>query len=218
MSDEKRNHGRARLARPNSKRTGEISEAAFLHKAVSLGLKVTKPWGDSERYDFVVDSGTRLWRVQIKSTSALHAGGYQIQPIHHVYGERKLAYTSEEIDALAAHIVPLDVWYVLPVNALGSGTSLRLYPDGGCKTARFEQYREAWNLLLDNQNHIPQTHEATAGYSDPPAPANPFAPADSRESAISTTDGPFPAIVTPIAHFRPMLPPVFARYLAKKKK
>ena len=118
-----------------------------LHKAVGLGLKVTKPWGDSERYDFVVDAGGRFWRVQIKCTAAMHAGGYHIQPIHSVYGERKVVYTEAEIDVLAAHIVPLDVWYVVPVQAIAAGTSLRLYPDGGCERARFEKYREAWDFF-----------------------------------------------------------------------
>jgi PD-(D/E)XK endonuclease len=114
---------------------------------VGLGLKVTKPWGDSERYDFVVDAGGRFWRVQIKCTVAMHAGGYHIQPIHSVYGERKAVYTEAEIDVLAAHIVPLDVWYVVPVQAIAAGTSLRLYPDGGCERARFEKYREAWDFF-----------------------------------------------------------------------
>ena len=131
----------------NSKRTGELSEAAFLHKAVGLGFRVTKPWGDSERYDFVLDSGRRLWRVQIKCTAVERAGGYHIQPIHFVYGKNKVVYTAEDIDVLAAHIVPLDVWYVVPVAALAQGKSLRLYPDDGCKTARFEKYREAWELF-----------------------------------------------------------------------
>ena len=131
----------------NTKRTGELSEAAFLHKAVSLGFKVTKPWGDSERYDFVVDSGGRLWRVQIKCTAAIRAGGYHIQPIHFVYGKNKVVYTAEDIDVLAAHIVPLDVWYVVPVQALAQGRSLRLYPDGGCERARFEKYREGWDFF-----------------------------------------------------------------------
>ncbi len=58
-----------------------------------------------------------------------------------------MVYTAEDIDVLAAHIVPLDVWYVVPVGALAQGTSLRLYPDDGCKTARFEKYREAWDLF-----------------------------------------------------------------------
>ena len=131
----------------NSKRTGELSEAAFLHKAVGLGFRVTKPWGDSERYDFVLDAGPRLWRVQIKCTAMERSGGYQIQPIHFVYGKSKVVYTAEDIDVLAAHIVPLDVWYVVPVGALAQGTSLQLYPDDRCKTARFEKYREAWDLF-----------------------------------------------------------------------
>ena len=134
-------------AQRNSKRTGELSEAAFLHKAVGLGFRVTKPWGDSERYDFVLDSGRRLWRVQIKCTAVERAGGYHIQPIHFVYGKNKVVYTAEDIDVLAAHIVPLDVWYVAPVGALAQGKSLRLYPDDGCKTARFEKYREGWDFF-----------------------------------------------------------------------
>jgi len=36
---------------------------------------------------------------------------------------------------------------VVPVEALAQGTSLRLYPDDGCKSARFEKYREAWDLF-----------------------------------------------------------------------
>src|SRR5216684_2477737 len=126
----------------NSKRTGELSEAAFLHKAIGLGFRVTKPWGDSERYDFVLDSGERFWRVQIKCTATVRAGGYHIQPIHFVYGKRKVIYSAEDIDVLAAHIVPLDIWYVVPVEGLAPGTSLRLYPEGGCKRPRFEKYRE----------------------------------------------------------------------------
>ena len=131
----------------NTKRTGELAEAAFLHKAVGLGFRVTKPWGDSERYDFVLDSGTRLWRVQIKCTAVERAGGYHIQPIHFVYGKNKVVYTADDIDVLAAHVVPLDVWYLVPVGALAAGRSLRLYPDDGCKTARFEKYREGWELF-----------------------------------------------------------------------
>src|SRR5947208_8797147 len=51
------------------KRRGEAAEAAFLAKASGLGFGVAKPWGDSERYDFLLDSGHGdFWRVQVKST------------------------------------------------------------------------------------------------------------------------------------------------------
>jgi hypothetical protein len=53
---------------PNTKRIGELAEAAFVVKAAGLGFAVSKPWGDSERYDFILDSGNRTWRVQIKCT------------------------------------------------------------------------------------------------------------------------------------------------------
>ncbi len=153
----------------NTKRSGEVSEAAFLHKAVGLGFKVTKPWGDSERYDFVVDAGGRFWRVQIKCTAAMHAGGYHIQPIHSVYGERKVVYTEAEIDVLAAHIVPRDVWYVVPVQAIAAGTSLRLYPDGGCERARFEKYREAWDFFRGGEgaNEVAESASAEEDVEEP---------------------------------------------------
>src|SRR5580692_8569340 len=106
------------------KRMGEQAEAAFLNKATSLGLSVAKPWGDSDRYDLIVDSGRRLWRVQVKSTRYM--------------GERRFsitargctaAYTEDEIDFLAVYIVPLDLWYVIPVKAFALRKCLRFYPE-----------------------------------------------------------------------------------------
>ena len=58
------------------KRDGEQAEAAFLHKATELGLSVATPWGDSERYDLIVDSGRRLWRGQVKSTLYVGEGRF----------------------------------------------------------------------------------------------------------------------------------------------
>ncbi|HXM20440.1 MAG TPA: group I intron-associated PD-(D/E)XK endonuclease [Terriglobales bacterium] len=137
--------------RKNPKRTGELSEAAFLLKAQTMGFRVLKPWGDSERYDFVLDSGGRLWRVQLKSTAVVHARGYEVQPIYSVYrgayGRGKAGYTADEIDVLAVHIRPRDVWYVLPVEVIALSKNLRFYPDIECKCARWESYREAWSVM-----------------------------------------------------------------------
>ena len=131
----------------NPKRTGELSEAAFVLKAATLGFMIAKPWGDSERYDFILDTGPRLWRVQLKCTEVLRARGYDVQPIYSIYGNGKITYTADDIDVLVAHILPLNVWYVLPIAAVARSTSLRLYPDIPCKSARWENYREAWHLL-----------------------------------------------------------------------
>src|SRR5579864_9761630 len=84
----------------NPKRTGELSEAAFLLKAETLGFHLTRPWGDSERYDFILDTGPRLRRVQLKCTEVLRARGYDVQPIYSTYRKGKITYTAEDIDVL----------------------------------------------------------------------------------------------------------------------
>jgi len=56
--------------RKNTKITGERSEAAFLARAIDMGFGIAKPWGDSRRYDFILDNGECLHRIQVKCTSA----------------------------------------------------------------------------------------------------------------------------------------------------
>ncbi len=45
----------ARQKEAITKRRGELAELAFLYKAASQGFGVAKPYGDSERYDFILD-------------------------------------------------------------------------------------------------------------------------------------------------------------------
>jgi PD-(D/E)XK endonuclease len=136
---------------PNTKRTGELAEAAFVVKTAGLGFAVSKPWGDSERYDFILDAGHRTFRVQIKCTESLNANGYQVQS---TYTDRnqKGHYTPDDIDVLVAYILPLDLWYIVPSNALPASASLRFYPEGNIsRRARFEQYREAWDFFRQHE-------------------------------------------------------------------
>src|SRR5947209_10627137 len=96
--------------RRNPKRAGEISEAAFVVRAHSLGFLVAKPWGDSEKYDFVLDAGSKLWRGQLKSTEVVHARGYEIQPLYSVDGKGEGGYTAGENDGVGVGIEPWGVW------------------------------------------------------------------------------------------------------------
>ena len=83
MGDESGVSGRKRRGRRipatrSAKRRGELAELAFVYKAASLGFGVAKPYGDSYRYDFILDWDERLWRVQVKSTSKLCSGAYHV--------------------------------------------------------------------------------------------------------------------------------------------
>jgi len=120
------------------KRSGEIAEATFLAKASGLGFGVARPWGDSERYDFILDSGYDLWRVQLKSTVRLAESRYQVKA-----GGCSAVYTRSDIDFLVAYIIPENLWYVVPIAAFASRKGLGFYPYGEGKH-EFEKYRGAW--------------------------------------------------------------------------
>jgi hypothetical protein len=137
--------------RKNTKLTGERSEAAFLHKAASLGFGVAKPWGDSLRYDFILDNGQRLWRVQVKSTESIRAQAYETRATY-TTGKGRAVYTRADIDFLVAHVAPLDVWYILPVEVCTPAPMLRFYPHRTAKKMRLEPYREAWHLLQSSDS------------------------------------------------------------------
>ena len=134
------------LPRKNTKVTGERSEAAFLNRASSHGFGVAKPWGDSLRYDFVLDNGERLLRVQVKCTECIRAQAYETRATYSI-GKGRAVYTRQDVDFLAAHVVPLDIWYILPVEICTPQPMLRFYPHRQAKKMRLEPYREAWHLL-----------------------------------------------------------------------
>jgi hypothetical protein len=133
--------GEIEASHDTRKWAGEQAEAAFLNKAVSLGLSVSKPWGDSERYDFVVDAGRRMLRVQVKSTQYVFPErfGFVIN-----MACRAALYTEEDIDFVAAYIVPPNLWYIIPVKACLDRSNLLFYPKSKNLRGRYEKYREAW--------------------------------------------------------------------------
>jgi hypothetical protein len=137
--------------RPNTKRTGERSEANFLNRAAGLGFGVAKPWGDSLRYDFILDNGERLWRVQVKCTECLRARAYETRATYTV-GKKRAVYTKKDVDFIAAHIVPLDLWYIVPVEICTPAPMLRFYPHRKAKRMRLEKYRESWRQLKPSPN------------------------------------------------------------------
>jgi hypothetical protein len=130
------------------KRRGEVAELAFMHKAAELGFSVTKPYGDSDAYDFILDAGHRLWRVQVRSTAA-PAGyrGYRLHTVHNVSANRRMPYSPSQIDFLVAYVVPRQIWYVIPITALGSRRNITLYAQNPKSEGLFEKYREAWCLM-----------------------------------------------------------------------
>jgi len=128
------------VADDNNKRAGEAVEAAFLAKMCRLRIPVCKPWGDSERYDFVVDYGTGFWRAQVKGATYCEGGKYQAGS-----GGSGKPFTKADMDFVIAQIVPMDLWYVVPIEAAEGLWKLSLTPSS--PASPYAKYREAWCLL-----------------------------------------------------------------------
>jgi len=131
-----------------SKRKGVIAELIFVVKAASMGFAVSKPYGDSEPYDVVVEANGRLFRIQVKSVFTTSRWGYSVS-VARKRQQKQAQYSAQEIDFVAAYVVAHDAWYIIPVAEIASLTNIRLYPEGAKRQdgALFEKYRDAWDLL-----------------------------------------------------------------------
>jgi hypothetical protein len=98
------------------------------------------------RYDFMVEGGNKLWRVQVKTSTCMRDGRYQlcIQRITH---RRCVAYKKSELDFVVAYLMPENAWYILPISVIAGRRSLLLAPPGFRGKNPWAKYREAWHLL-----------------------------------------------------------------------
>jgi hypothetical protein len=126
----------------DKKQRGEWAELKFMAHAAEHGLPVSRPWGDSHSFDCVVGSPKKFAAVQVKSTLYEKDGGYECTIRS---GSRH--YRPGSFDFLAAYIIPVDVWYIIPAKVIFGRECIELYPN--LKTAKYEKYREAWQLLRE---------------------------------------------------------------------
>ncbi|MGI9101425.1 MAG: group I intron-associated PD-(D/E)XK endonuclease [Terriglobales bacterium] len=128
----------------DAKRQGELAELVFAERAVRRGLQVSKPYGETAAYDFLVDCEGRISRVQVRSVGVAKNGVYRVSTGNGHSSKR--AYTAREIDVLAAYVIPEDVWYLIPVRAFSPAKSVHLCP-GRASRRKFEVWRERWDVL-----------------------------------------------------------------------
>ena len=128
-----------------SYKSGDVSELVFIAQAASKDLIVSRPVSDSCKYDVIVDNLKKILRVQIKSTSKIKNLEDMRYEVNCCYGmKKKSAYTADQVDFIAVHIKPLDLWYIIPIKE-HPGKRLNFYPER--KFGKWERFREAWTLL-----------------------------------------------------------------------
>ena len=134
-------------ARRQPKRCGELAELAFLHKASNQGLNLSKPYGDSDRYDFIADTGLRLLKVQVKSTSYEKAPQVYSACVGRHLGGKLVPYLPGQVDFIVVYLVPEDSWYILPMHVVDGKVMLWLHSRTHPKPGVYGKYLDAWPLL-----------------------------------------------------------------------
>ena len=120
------------------KQRGEWVEMRFMARAAEEGLHVSKPWGESTAYDFIVEHARRCLRIQVKSTMTHRDNGY----ICHLVGSNRMPYVQGAFDFAAVYVLFSDVWFIAPqLNT----NAIFLRP--GVRKSKNHQYEEAWHLL-----------------------------------------------------------------------
>ncbi len=145
----------------NCKKRGEWAELVFAAQAIERGLRLGRPWGESSGYDFTVDQGPRIVRVQVKSTIFREGAGYSCT-LKNCRGP----YKKNSFDFVAAYVIPEDIWYILPEKKIRGMWSVGLHPE--LEVSKYGEYQEAWHLLRGETPGVIASLEACAE-PDPPA-------------------------------------------------
>jgi hypothetical protein len=116
--------------------------------ALAGGFMVAQPYGTMHPFDFVVQGGQNLWRVQVKASIHLRKGLYAVN-IYRSQGRRLRPYTASEVDFVAVYIVPDDAWFIVPVREVVDRRMLLFRPKISWRRDLYAHHREAWHLLSE---------------------------------------------------------------------
>jgi PD-(D/E)XK nuclease superfamily protein len=119
---------------------GAIAELAIITEALKLGVEVYRPCFEGGRYDLIFGIGPSLFRIQCKwaaiRKNVLTVRCYSSRRGPEGYINR--AYSSDEVDALAAYCPDLDRCFLVPISEIDGRqrVHLRFVPARNNQTRR----------------------------------------------------------------------------------
>ena len=112
----------------NSKQKGNITELETMLAFAKTGFNVLIPYGDCERYDFVVDAGKRFYKIQCKTAKTEDDGAsfrFSCRSSNrHNGGIVHRHYTKDDIDFFATSFE--NEVYLIPVEECGADKKMRI--------------------------------------------------------------------------------------------
>ena len=125
---------------------GNQTELKCFLKCVESGFIISRPIFDNARYDFLLDSGTKIYRIQIKTSrwlddehSRFEFNGYSQHSTGD--GNKRMRYTNQEIDYFMTE--KDGNYYLYPAKEKGFAVkSLRVIPPKSGQTKNIEYAKD----------------------------------------------------------------------------
>lgn len=126
----------------NTQIQGAITEQHCFLKCIEAGFIVSKPLFDNARYDFILDTGNKLLRIQVKTShwtddehSSFSFNGYSQHSMGN--GNKRMKYTNKEIEYFMTEMD--GNFYLYPAKPEGFvSKSLRTRPTKSGQTANID--------------------------------------------------------------------------------
>ena len=134
----------------NTQYLGNITEQKCYLKCIESGFSISKPLFDNNRYDFILDTGNKLLKIQIKTShwkdekhTAFIFNGYSQHQTSE--GNKRMKYTNKEIDFFMTE--KDNLFYLFPASEEGFvQKTLRIIP---AKTGQTENINFASDFLFE---------------------------------------------------------------------
>ena len=98
-------------------------------RANELGYHVSRPTTENCRYDMIIDTGAKLYRVQVKYCEAVspHSRGAVVLDLRkRVGGGQIRCYSADEIDAVVVYVKPADCLCYIPASLISGRQTLTI--------------------------------------------------------------------------------------------
>lgn len=142
------------MAGSKLKVVGTVLELEFAAECIRRGAIVSQPFGDNAHYDFLVDAGGKIYRVQVKAASPKPDGKSfsvnltrklpKMRPDDPGGSSKSVSYEEGVLDCIVTRA--RGIWYFFDNPHLLSANE-NVYPDADVKSYKGNRGHERWELI-----------------------------------------------------------------------
>lgn len=96
-------------------------------------------------YDCILDNGSQLLKVQIKSSRYKAKDGRYRVGLKRGKGGNYKTYESNQVDIFAVYLVPEDMWYFLPQDHVSDILNISINVDS--KEGYYQAFKDNWDIF-----------------------------------------------------------------------